>query len=548
MYHGSPAERKEIRDTRLNKKGPGFPVVCTSYDISMRDRKYLQKFKWRYIIIDEGHRIKNVNCKLIQELKEYTSANRLLLTGTPLQNNLSELWSLLNFLIPDVFNDLSFFEEYFSFTTVTSPDSSSDVEKAREQRLVHSLHALLKPFLLRRVKVDVMTALPPKREYILYAPLSQTQKDLYQALLHHEARDFLVNYILSYTSPSTPGGLKRKFFNMQLEDTPAGTLDAPRKSRKLGNVSYKEQTDAEYFRALREDAPPTPEETEEEEPDLDPYEKSVLDALKQVKNRKLSNLLMQLRSTCNSPHIFHNPWSDGSTPDNRLITESGKMMLLERLVPALMKRGHKVLIFSQFTEMLDLIELWATQLHDWNTCRIDGKVAQDERRAQMKLFNTSSDHNLFLLSTRAGGLGINLTSSDTVILFDSDWNPQNDLQAQDRAHRIGQTKPVLVYRLATKGTVEEMLLERADGKRRLEKLIIRKGDFKSLVKGGKEEEEVGLSENLLKEDFERVNVVQEGGAVLTDEELEQLLDRSEEAFAKKEVVGERSGGAAVKAV
>ena len=188
---------------------------------------------------------------------------------------------------------------------------------------------------------------------------------------------------------------------------------------------------------------------------------------------------MQLRLACNSPHNFYWPWGT-SDPDSTLVTSSGKMLMLDRLIPALFKRGHKIILFSQFSRQLDILEEWAATLRGWPVCRIDGSVHADDRADAIESFNTKKSHKLFLLSTRAGGLGINLTAADTVILFDSDWNPQQDLQAQDRAHRIGQTKPVIVYRLATKGTVEQTLLEKADGKRRLEKLVIQKDKFRSI--------------------------------------------------------------------
>ena len=160
---------------------------------------------------------------------------------------------------------------------------------------------------------------------------------------------------------------------------------------------------------------------------------------------------MQLRKAANHPYLFDWPVIQGTDTflvDSQITNVSGKMLLLERLLPALFNDNHKVLLFSQFTTMLDIIEDWATQVHDWSCCRIDGGVSQDDRQQQIKLFNTDTEFKLFLLSTRAGGLGINLTAADTVIIFDSDWNPQQDLQAQDRAHRIGQTK---VANLLSKG-------------------------------------------------------------------------------------------------
>lgn len=259
---------------------------------------------------------------------------------------------------------------------------------------------------------------------------------------------------------------------------------------------------------------------------------------------------MQLRLACNSPHHFYWPWPSTSDPDHSLITASGKMTLLDRLVPYLFKRNHKVILFSQFSKQLDILEEWASVLHSWPVCRIDGGVAAADRAAQIDAFNSRSDHRLFLLSTRAGGLGINLTAADTVILYDSDWNPQQDLQAQDRAHRIGQTRPVIVYRLATKGTIEQTLLEKADGKRRLEKLVIQKGKFRSLLGGsgggtkkstadGDEMNDLQLL--LANDDFENYNPE---GEVLTDRDLEVLTDRSDAAFvrAAKGEGEERSGG------
>lgn len=251
-----------------------------------------------------------------------------------------------------------------------------------------------------------------------------------------------------------------------------------------------------------------------------------------MSTKKLGNPIMQLRLACNSPHNFYNPWSADQSVDETLVTASGKMLLLDRLLKSLFSKGHKVLIFSQFKTQLDLIQDYAQELREWTVCRIDGSVSQEERQRQIKEFNENPDFRLFLLSTRAGGQGINLASADSVILFDSDWNPQQDLQAQDRAHRIGQKNPVIIYRLATKNTVEEALLLNADAKRRLEKLVIKKADYKS--KGQKLREEVMTKEalqTLLKKDGE-VFKYESGDMILSDEDLETLCDRSEEAYVR----------------
>ena len=267
---------------------------------------------------------------------------------------------------------------------------------------------------------------------------------------------------------------------------------------------------------------------------------------KEVSHKKLQNTVMQLRLACNTPHLFSWPWSTDSKIDSTLITASGKISLLERLVPPLLSSGHKIIIFSQFSKQLDILQDWANTLHSWSCFRIDGSVKSDDRQSQIEAFNSDPECKIFLLSTRAGGLGINLTAADTVILFDSDWNPQQDLQAQDRAHRIGQTKPVIIYRFATKGTVEESLLDKAYGKRRLEKLVIQKDKFRSLP-GSKllqqRDQTKTVADNdhaidvdwiLQNDDFESYEPLGEGEEVLSDEDLRILMDRSETAFLKAE--------------
>ena len=267
---------------------------------------------------------------------------------------------------------------------------------------------------------------------------------------------------------------------------------------------------------------------------------------KEISQKKMMNPIMQARLACNSPHNFYWPWMDEtSTVDETLVSASGKMLLLDRLVPYLLKKGHKILIFSQFKTQLDILQDWATQLRKWPCCRIDGAIAQADRQAQIKAFNTGKTHKIFLLSTRAGGQGINLVAADTVILFDSDWNPQQDLQAQDRAHRIGQTKPVIVYRLATKGTVEQTLLEKADSKRRLERLVIQKGKFRSLLDTGSAHDVEELRKALGEDEFERFETGADPASILSDEDLQILTDRSEEAYARAEKGLRQSGPAFV---
>ncbi|KAB8067999.1 SNF2 family N-terminal domain-containing protein [Aspergillus leporis] len=564
LYHGSKDERATIRRRMMNmnnQRDMDFPVVCTSYEICMNDRKFLGQYQWRYIIVDEGHRLKNLNCKLIKELLTYNSANRLLITGTPLQNNITELWSLLHFLLPEIFNDLNSFQSWFDFSSMLDSSGKTDVIEYRKRTLVSTMHSILKPFLLRRVKTDVELSLPKKREYILYAPLTAEQKDLYREILNGTGRQYLENRaherLLAKNERLTrSGSLKRrpdssgdstpnKSLKSSRSSTPASTTSSTR--RRRGPQSYKEISDREFNSKLRkleqgiEDELEIdgPSETEQEEIER---AKTFKLAKQEVAQKKMQNPVMQARLACNSPHNFYWPWNE-SPVDKSLITASGKMLLLDRLVTRLLKNGHKILIFSQFKSQLDILQDWATQLRSWNCCRIDGAISQTDRQAQIKAFNTDSNFKIFLLSTRAGGQGINLMAADTVILFDSDWNPQQDLQAQDRAHRIGQTRPVIVYRLATKGTVEQTLLEKADSKRRLERLVIQKGKFKSLLDPTSQDDVEDLKKALGEDEFERFEAGTDPSRLLSDGDLDILTDRSEEAYARAEKGLDHSGRA-----
>lgn len=505
LYHGTQEERRKLVKNIHKRKGTLqiHPVVITSFEIAMRDRNALQHCYWKYLIVDEGHRIKNMNCRLIRELKRFNADNKLLLTGTPLQNNLSELWSLLNFLLPDVFDDLKSFESWFDITSL-SETAEDIIAKEREQNVLHMLHQILTPFLLRRLKSDVALEVPPKREVVVYAPLSKKQEIFYTAIVNRTIANMF-------------GSSKKE----TVELSPTGR--PKRRTRKSINYSKIDDFPNELEKLISQMQPEVDRERAVVEANI-PIESEV--------NLKLQNIMMLLRKCCNHPYLIEypiDPVTQEFKIDEELVTNSGKFLILDRMLPELKTRGHKVLLFSQMTRMLDILMDYC-HFRDFNFSRLDGSMSYSEREKNMHNFNTDPDVFIFLVSTRAGGLGINLTAADTVIIYDSDWNPQSDLQAQDRCHRIGQTKPVVVYRLVTANTIDQKIVERAAAKRKLEKLIIHKNHFKGGQSGLNQSKNFldpkELMELLKSRDYER-EVKGSREKVISDKDLELLLDRSD---------------------
>ncbi|KAI5701838.1 hypothetical protein M8J75_013913 [Diaphorina citri] len=418
------ARNAMIRDVMM----PGEWDVCiTSYEMCIRERGVFKKFNWRYLVIDEAHRIKNEKSKLSEIVREFKTTNRLLLTGTPLQNNLHELWALLNFLLPDIFSSSDDFDSWFNTE-----------EFMGDHSIIERLHSVLKPFLLRRLKSEVEKRLKPKKE------LKVLMKDI-----------------------------------------------------------------------------------------------DVVNGAGKLEKMRLQNILMQLRKCSNHPYLF-----DGAEPgppyttDEHLVFNSGKMVVLDKLLPKLKAQESRVLIFSQMTRMLDILEDYC-YWRGFKYCRLDGQTAHEDRQRQINDFNMEgSDIFIFMLSTRAGGLGINLATADVVVLYDSDWNPQMDLQAMDRAHRIGQKKQVRVFRLITEHTVEEKIVEKAEVKLHLDKLVIQQGRLVD-------------SKNALGKD-EMLNIIRHGAdhvfagkdSEITDEDIDVILERceakTEELNKKFEQLGESS--------
>uniref|UniRef100_A0A8C6ED60 Helicase, lymphoid specific n=1 Tax=Microcebus murinus TaxID=30608 RepID=A0A8C6ED60_MICMU len=363
---------------------------------------------------------------------------------------------------------------------------------------------ILTPFLLRRLKSDVALEVPPKREVVVYAPLSKKQEIFYTAIVNR-------------TIASMFGSSEKE----TVEVSPTGR--PKRRTRKSINYSKIDDFPNELEKLISQIQPEVDRERTVVEVNI-PVESEV--------NLKLQNIMMLLRKCCNHPYLIEypiDPVTQEFKVDEELVTNSGKFLILDRMLPELKKRGHKVLLFSQMTRMLDILMDYCHH-RNFNFSRLDGSMSYSEREENMHNFNTDPDVFIFLVSTRAGGLGINLTAADTVIIYDSDWNPQSDLQAQDRCHRIGQTKPVVVYRLVTANTIDQKIVERAAAKRKLEKLIIHKNHFKGGQSGLNQSKNFldpkELMELLKSRDYER-EVKGSREKVISDKDLELLLDRSD---------------------
>ncbi|KAH3675113.1 hypothetical protein WICMUC_002769 [Wickerhamomyces mucosus] len=445
ILHGDKDTRNDLIKNRL--LACDFDVCITSYEIVIREKAQFKKFQWEYIVIDEAHRIKNEESLLSQIIRILHARNRLLITGTPLQNNLHELWALLNFILPDVFSDSEAFDQWF---LASNENNTPDSENNQDQ-IIQQLHKVLKPFLLRRIKNDVEKSLLPKKEVNLYIGLSEMQKTWYRKILEKD-------------------------------------IDA------VNGANGKKES-----------------------------------------KTRLLNIVMQLRKCCNHPYLF-----EGAEPgppyttDEHLVYNSQKLKVLDHLMKKLQKEGSRVLIFSQMSRVLDILEDYCG-FREFEYCRIDGQTDHADRVKSIDEYNApGSSKFAFLLTTRAGGLGINLTSADVVVLFDSDWNPQADLQAMDRAHRIGQTKQVKVFRFVTENSIEEKVLERATQKLRLDQLVIQQG--RNISSSTNNKSETNSKDDLL-------NMIQYGAADImssvdsndgTDDnfDLEKILQNSEDKTNK----------------
>uniref|UniRef100_S4S083 Chromatin-remodeling ATPase INO80 n=1 Tax=Petromyzon marinus TaxID=7757 RepID=S4S083_PETMA len=701
-YWGNPHDRKVIRKfwsqkTLFTQDAP-FHVVITSYQLVVQDVKYFQRVKWQYMVLDEAQALKSSTSVRWKILLQFQCRNRLLLTGTPIQNTMAELWALLHFIMPTLFDSHEEFNEWFSKDIESHAENKSVIDENQLSRL----HMILKPFMLRRIKKDVENELSDKIEVLVYCHLNSRQRLLYQGLknkisiedllqssmgtqLAHTTTSSLMNLVMQFRKvcnhpdlferqetrspfffptevypvpklvyreclPASCNPYKRKLLLSTLSPFAAEHIHSSLFHAKGSNSSFSflrfvDTSPAELsnlmlqgllnynlvlactigkvffkgYRALKRKKSSQLDSVysahlecvERKLARIFAPPRSILnvDVIKSSKGRQnilivrgsmlsyhmavvinrnvlikqskyifkkesffsgnetcnLENLQLHLQplivkcsatthlpvfcGSCDPSFLSHptrqgrffatvvmpprllqscgsnlegiwlfltyckiddvrvRQWervksncasvnlrafqqsrqnfakpkggvSAGFLPyKETLITDSGKLYALDCLLCRLKMQGHRVLIYSQMTRMIDLLEEYMVY-RNHTYIRLDGSSKISERRDMVADFQTRSDIFVFLLSTRAGGLGINLTAADTVIFYDSDWNPTVDQQAMDRAHRLGQTKQVTVYRLICKGTIEERILQRAKEKSEIQKMVISGSNFK----------------------------------------------------------------------
>ncbi|KAG1716542.1 hypothetical protein ID866_594 [Astraeus odoratus] len=568
-YWGNVKDRTTLRkfwskkEISYNKDAP-FHVLITSYQLVTQDQQYFQRVKWQYMILDEAQNIKNASSVRWKTLLGFQCRNRLLLTGTPIQNSMQELWALLHFIMPSLFDSHDEFNEWFSKDIENAAENKGS--KLNEHQL-RRLHMILKPFMLRRVKRHVQNELSEKIEIDIYVDLSSRQRALYRALLANvsvadllekaanigdaDSARSLMNLVMQFrkstdhdvASPAfaflrlldaTPSDvhslhvssfLRRRLMELEeenrmierstiLRDTSFSTSDIslPQYSLTgdrvqchphLSNISlaaWKEsclcRPGLKWFVPAVVAPPITMTCTDRT---FIEHQTHILDApVESITIYGISPELQESPEACNMynelvPMIPARGLISSSSPDQlprprmqipeakRLIYDSAKLARLDTLLQELKAGDHRVLVYFQMTRMMDLMEEYLIY-RQYKYLRLDGSSKLEDRRDMVMDWQTRPDIFVFLLSTRAGGLGINLTAADTVIFYDHDWNPSNDAQAMDRAHRLGQTRQVTVYRLITKGTIDERIIQLARVKKDVQDIVVGNKNFTDVTK------------------------------------------------------------------
>jgi chromatin-remodeling ATPase INO80 len=591
-YWGGIKERKSLRRYMHNKKlgceDSMFHICITSYQLVLTDEKVFQKVMWKYMILDEAHAIKNTGTQRWNILLNFNARNKLLLTGTPIQNSMAELWALLHFIMPKLFDSHEHFQEWFSKDIEAHSTDAGTINHHQLQKL----HAILKPFMLRRIKKDVESEIGKKTEIEYFCELTHRQKVLYDrikrklnigelfSMTDSKAKvENLMNLMMQFRKvcnhpdlferrpQHTPVMLKdlellhsslKQGFNQLIEIRTSSknpiSITIPRIVYKLFTRTSKAYSiyDQSYFWLFRMVGFSYNEGLKmiygcslatalivlhfaQQQKRLQGYKKMPLLYSYSTRGLRIfynyskdlqiftpAAIATPIEIYCSSMHFVQNFQGSKNSPVlkkillgnlfkpsyffeaqghsynigspkgfsmpvycnvdlpgvDKLLLDSAKLKILDKLLKKLHQNEHRVLIFCQMTKMLDILEDFLYSFN-YEFLRMDGSTNISDRRDLIDKFQNNPEIFIFILSTRAGGLGVNLTAADTVIFYDIDWNPTMDAQATDRVHRIGQSKPVTVYRLITQATVEERILKRAKQKQTVQSTVYAGGAFKA---------------------------------------------------------------------
>ncbi|EHA25989.1 hypothetical protein ASPNIDRAFT_50266 [Aspergillus niger ATCC 1015] len=622
-YYGNQEERRQKRKGWMDDTS--WNVLITSYQLVLQDQQVLKRRSWHYMILDEAHNIKNFRSQRWQALLTFRTRARLLLTGTPLQNNLTELWSLLFFLMPsdgdeegiEGFADLRNFSEWFRRPVEQILEHGRETMDDEAKRVVTKLHTVLRPYILRRLKADVEKQMPAKYEHVVYCRLSKRQRFLYDGFMsraqtketlasgnylsiinclmqlrkvcnhpdlfetrpistsfamsrsvvtEYEIKDLLVRRRLLYEHPLTKLDLdflnlvpiSREDISRRLADdstrlmaygpfntlrerqyhrtnwqmsfdgtTVQSTLDALENESRKRRMAELER--CLYFESKRHGRRPVygsslieflTADSKQRPTANGPLRKRSLADWLSSQSSVLASMILSIEErsqamdgyvqkfACVTPAAVatgiteaaltpietryltkkerfppYDPFHEAQMrlsiafPDKRLLQyDCGKLQRLDKLLRDLKAGGHRALIFTQMTKMLDILEQFLN-IHGHRYLRLDGTTKVEQRQILTDRFNNDNRILAFILSSRSGGLGINLTGADTVIFYDLDWNPAMDKQCQDRCHRIGQTRDVHIYRFVSEYTIESNILRKANQKRMLDDVVIQEGEF-----------------------------------------------------------------------
>ncbi|GAM25678.1 hypothetical protein SAMD00019534_088530 [Acytostelium subglobosum LB1] len=508
QYYGTQKEREYQRyELRKMKPGVDFNVIITTYNLmyNSKDRAFLKRYNYTYQVLDEAQNIKNSDSKKYKNLYKFQAKHKLLLTGTPLQNNIQELWSLLNFLMPHIFGK------------VKNNEMLEELMGSNEKnQVIAKMKKILAPFILRRLKTEVSLELKPKQEHIELITMSESQKVFYDQLITDNRAKWERRQEIRARE-------KRRQVAMRKKRSKINKTKSKKKKGEDEDIDVDEEEEEEDFSI-----------------DVDKQDTYV------GNDGYLSNLLMQLRKIANHPLLCQkffytddqltkikkilrhndNEYSDYSPadmdelfsglsdyhvhciaknqeknlldkyviPDDQLVHSSSKCVKMNEII-AKNKEHSKILIFSQMTQVLDILEE-VLAIQDISFCRLDGQTPVTERQDIIDLFSSDDTIPVFLLSTLAGGLGINLTCANVVIFYDLSFNPQVDRQAEDRAHRIGQTKDVYVHKLIVDESVDTTILEMCTNKKELNDTVLEEGSYETNAMDGDSDDDGGSSNKL----------------------------------------------------